>query len=55
MTCVSRPGHTDVFVAVDTSSPPMITLENRTARPREVAVSGKNLEGKTSEATLPWQ
>jgi len=27
----------------------------RVARPREVAVSGKNLEGKTFEATLPWQ
>ena len=27
----------------------------RIARPREVAVSGKNLEGKTFEATLPWQ
>jgi hypothetical protein len=102
---VGTSGHTDAFVAVDTSSPPMITLENRTAqplvdvnlsiksgmltftdrvsrleanekrsirhgdftsrdgtsfnlrvaRPREVAVSAKNLEGKTFEATLPWQ
>jgi len=102
---VGTSGLTDTFVVVDTSSPPMITVENRTAqplvdvslsiksgmltftdrvsrleanekrsirhgdftsrdgtsfnlrvaRPREVAVSGKNLEGKTFEATLPWQ
>ena len=27
----------------------------RVARPREVAVSARNLEGKTFEATLPWE
>jgi hypothetical protein len=27
----------------------------RVARPREIAATGKNLEGKTFDATLPWQ
>ena len=95
----------DAFVIVDTSAPPIITVENRTgqplvdvtlsiksgmltfsdrvsrleanekrpirhgdftsrdgtsfnlrvARPRDVAVSAKNLEGKTFEATVPWR
>ena len=102
---VGTSGQTDAFVIVDTSSPPVITIENRTAeplidvslsikggiltfsdrisrleanekrpirygdftsrdgtsfnlrvaRPREVAVSARNLEGKTFDATLPWQ
>ena|SRR5438105_724869 len=102
---VGTSGQTDAFVLVDTSSPPVITIENRTAeplidvslsikggiltfsdrisrleanekrpirygdftsrdgtsfnlrvaRPREVAVSARNLEGKTFDATLPWQ
>jgi hypothetical protein len=102
---VGTSGQTDAFVVVDMSSPPIITVENRTAqplidvdlsiksgmltftdrvtrleahekrpirhgdftsrdgtsfnlriaRPREVAVRAKNLEGKEFEATLPWQ
>ena len=102
---VGTSGQHDAFVVVDTSAPPIITVENRTAqplvdvtlsiksgiltftdrisrleanekrpvrhgdftsrdgtsfnlrvaRPREVAVSGRNLDGKTYEATLPWQ
>ena len=102
---VGTSGQADAFILLDTSSPPIITVENRTAqplvdidltiksgmltftdrisrleakekrpikhgdftsrdgtsfnlrvaRPREVAVSARNLEGKTFEATLPWQ
>ena len=102
---IGTSGQTDAFVLVDTSSPPIITIENRTAqplvdvtlsiksgmvvftdrvsrleanekrpirhgdftsrdgtsfnlrvaRPKEVAVSAKNLEGKSFDATLPWQ
>jgi hypothetical protein len=102
---VGTSGQTDVFVVVDTSAPPIITVENRTgqplvdvtlsiksgmltftdrvsrleanekrpirhgdftsrdgtsfnlrvARPRDVAVSAKNLEGKTFETTVPWK
>jgi hypothetical protein len=102
---VGTSGETEAFVVVDTSSPPIITVENRTAqplvdvtvaiksgmltftdrvtrleanekrpirysdfssrdgtafnlrvaRPSEVAVSARNLEGKEFEATLPWQ
>jgi hypothetical protein len=102
---VGTSGQSDAFVAVDTSSPPTITVENRTAqplvdvtlsiksgmltftdrvtrleahekrpirhgdfrsrdgtsfnlrvaRPREIAVSARNLEGKTFDTTVPWQ
>jgi hypothetical protein len=102
---VGTSGQTDGFMAVDTSSPPMITIENRTeqplvdvnlsiksgmmtftdrvsrleakekrminhgdftsrdgtsfnlrvARPREVAVSAKSLDGKAFDVTVPWQ
>jgi hypothetical protein len=102
---VGTSGENDAFVVVDTSSPPIITVENRTAqplvdvnlsiksgmltftdrlsrleanekrpikhgdftsrdgtsfnlrvaRPREVAVSARNLEGKAFGATLPWR
>jgi hypothetical protein len=102
---VGTSGHTDAFVVVDTSAPPVITVENRTAeplidvnvsiksgmltftdrvtrleanekrpirhgdftsrdgtsfnlriaRPREVNVSAKSLDGKAFEATTPWQ
>jgi len=102
---VGTSGQSDLFVAVDTSAPPVVTIENRTAqplvdvnvtiksgiltftdrvsrleanekrpirhgdftsrdgtsfnlrvaRPREVVVSAKNLEGKAFESTLPWQ
>ena len=102
---VGTSGRTDGFVVVDTSSPPIITVENRTeqplvdvnlsiksgmltftdrvsrleakekrminhndfmsrdgtsfnlrvARPREVDVSAKSLDGKVFEVTLPWQ
>src|SRR5438105_2800174 len=102
---VGTSGQIDTFVIVDTSSPPIITVENRTtqplvdvdlaiksgmltftdrvtrleanekrtirhgdftsrdgtsfnlrvARPREVAVRARNLDGKEFEATLPWQ
>jgi hypothetical protein len=104
-TAVGTSGEGGGFVAVDTTSPPMVNVENRTdgalvdvtlsiksgmltftdrvsrleakekrsirhgdftsrdgtsfnlrvARPKEVAVSAKNLEGKTFEATVPWQ
>jgi len=102
---VGTSGHADAFVAVDTSAPPIVTVENRTAqplvdvtlsirsgiltftdrvsrleasekrpirhgdftsrdgtsfnlrvaRPREMVVSAKNLDGKTFETTVPWQ
>ena len=102
---VGTSGQQDAFVVVDTSSPPIITVENRTAqplvdvnltiksgmltftdrvsrleanekrpirhgdftsrdgtsfnlrvaRPREVGVSARNLEGKSFDATLPWR
>ena len=102
---VGTSGQINSFVTVDVSSPPIITVQNRTAqplidlniaiksgmltftdrisrleanerrpirqgdftsrdgtsfnlrvaRPREVAVSAKNLEGKTFETTLPWE
>ena len=102
---VGTSGQIESFVIVDTSSPPIITVENRTteplvdvdlaiksgmliftdrvtrleanekrpirhgdftsrdgtsfnlrvARPREVAVRARNLEGKEFETTLPWQ
>jgi hypothetical protein len=101
---VGTSGASDVFVTVDTASPPTINIENRTteplvdvtlsiksgmlaftnrvsrleasekrplkhadftsrdgtsfnlrvAKPKQVAVSARNLEGKTFEATLPW-
>ena len=102
---VGTSGESTAFILVDTSSPPIITIQNRTAqplvdvnltiksgmltftdrvsrleanekrpirhadftsrdgtsfnlrvaRPREVGVSAKSLEGKAFDATLPWQ
>jgi hypothetical protein len=102
---VATSGQTDVFIVVDTSSPPVITVENRTAqplvdvtlsiksgmltftdrvtrleahekrpirhgdftsrdgtsfslrlaRPREIVISARNLEGNTFDTTVPWQ
>ncbi len=102
---VGTSGQINSFVTVDTSSPPIITVQNRTAqpliditiaiksgiltftdrvsrleanerrpirqgdftsrdgtsfnlrvaRPTQVAVSAKNLDGKQFDATLPWQ
>jgi hypothetical protein len=102
---VGTSGETEAFVLVNTSSPPVITVQNRSAqplvdvnltiksgmlaftdrisrleanetrtirhndfasrdgtsfnlrvaRPREVVVSAKNLEGKAFETSQPWQ
>ena len=102
---VGTSGQINSFITVDVSSPPIITVQNRTAqplidiniaiksgmltftdrisrleanerrpvrqgdftsrdgtsfnlrvaRPKEIAVTAKNLEGKAFEATLPWQ
>ena len=102
---VGTSGEGGAFLAVDTTSPPMISIENRTAgalvdvtlsiksgmltftdrvsrleakekrqlrhtdftsrdgtsfnlrvaRPKEVAITAKDLDGKTFEATAPWQ
>jgi hypothetical protein len=102
---IGTSGQTEAFVHVDTSSPPIIMIENRTAqplvdvtlsiksgmlvftdrvsrleanekrpirhtdftsrdgtsfnlriaRPKEVAVSAKNLDGKSFDATMPWR
>jgi hypothetical protein len=102
---VATSGQTDAFIVVDTSSPPMITVENRTAqplvdvtlsiksgmltftdritrlearekrpirhgdftsrygtsfnlrvaRPREIVISARNLEGNTFDTTVPWR
>ena len=102
---VGTSGQINSFITVDVSSPPIFTVQNRTAqplvdvniaiksgmltftdrisrleanerrpvrqgdftsrdgtsfnlrvaRPKEIAVSARNLEGKTFDATLPWQ
>jgi hypothetical protein len=102
---VGTSGQSETFVMVDTSSPSVVNIENRTAtplvdvtlaiksgmltftnrvsrleanekrqlrysdftsrdgtsfnlrvaRPKEVAISAKNLDGKTFESTAPWQ
>ena len=102
---IGTSGQADAFVIVDTSSPPIITVENRTgqplldvtltiksgmlaftgsvsrleanekrpmkhgdltsrdgtsfnlrvARPRDVAVTARNLDGKKFETTVPWR
>lgn len=102
---IGTSGQSDAFVVVDTSSPPIITVQNRTAqplvdvtlsiksgmltftdrvsrleanekrpikhgdftsrdgtsfnlrvaRPKEIAVTANDLNGKQFEATLPWE